>query len=174
MAPSSLCQLRRDHCRDRRPGCAAGRHQFSANHPGSQNESREKKADVTKVILVRHGQTSWNQSRRIQGGNNDTVLDDEGERQCRCLAERLKKENIKAVYSSPLSRAMGTAQWIADGHNLDVIEEPAFRVSYWPAPAYCVPRQIRPLAVIQATASGRQHPLCVRLGIACFISASPD
>jgi broad specificity phosphatase PhoE len=82
---------------------------------------------VTKVILIRHGQTSWNQSRRIQGGNNDTVLDEEGERQCRCLAERLKKENIKAVYSSPLSRAMGTAQWIADGHNLDVIEEPAFR-----------------------------------------------
>ena len=82
---------------------------------------------MTKVILVRHGQTSWNQSRRIQGGNNDTVLDDEGERQCRCLAERLKKENIKAVYSSPLSRAMGTAQRIADGHHLDVIEEPAFR-----------------------------------------------
>ena len=82
---------------------------------------------MTKVILIRHGQTSWNQSRRIQGGNNDTVLDEEGERQCRCLAERLKKEDIKAVYSSPLSRAMGTAQWIADGHNLDVIEEPAFR-----------------------------------------------
>ncbi len=82
---------------------------------------------MTKVILIRHGQTSWNQSRRMQGGNNDTVLDEEGERECRCLAERLKKENIKAVYSSPLSRAMGTAQWIADGHNLDVIEEPAFR-----------------------------------------------
>ena len=82
---------------------------------------------MTKVILIRHGQTSWNQSRRIQGGNNDTVLDEEGERQCRCLAQRLKKENIEAVYSSPLSRAMGTAQWIAGGHNLDVIEEPAFR-----------------------------------------------
>lgn len=81
---------------------------------------------MTKVILVRHGQTSWNQSRRLQGGSNDTVLDAEGERQCRRLAQRLKKEDIKAVYSSPLSRAMGTAQWIADCHNLDVIEEPAF------------------------------------------------
>jgi broad specificity phosphatase PhoE len=81
---------------------------------------------VTKVILIRHGQTSWNQSRRIQGGNNDIVLDEEGERQSRRLAERLKKENIKAVYSSPLSRAMGTAQWVADGRNLAVIEEPAF------------------------------------------------
>jgi alpha-ribazole phosphatase len=82
---------------------------------------------VTKVILIRHGQTSWNQSRRIQGGNNDTVLDGEGKRQCRCLAERLKKEKISAVYSSPMNRAMDTAQWIADSHNLDVIEEPAFR-----------------------------------------------
>jgi broad specificity phosphatase PhoE len=82
---------------------------------------------VTRVILIRHGQTSWNQSRRIQGGNNDIVLDEEGERQCRCLAERLKKENINAVYSSPLSRAKGTAQRVADGHNLEVIEEPAFR-----------------------------------------------
>jgi broad specificity phosphatase PhoE len=82
---------------------------------------------VTRVILIRHGQTSWNQSRRIQGGNNESVLDDEGERQCHCLAERLKEENIKAVYSSPLSRAMGTARWIAEGHNLEVIKEPAFR-----------------------------------------------
>jgi broad specificity phosphatase PhoE len=82
---------------------------------------------VTRVILIRHGQTSWNQSRRIQGGNNDTILDEEGDRQCHCLTERLKKENIKAVYSSPMSRAMETARRIADSHNLNVIEEPAFR-----------------------------------------------
>jgi broad specificity phosphatase PhoE len=82
---------------------------------------------VTRVILIRHGQTSWNQSRRIQGGNNDIVLDEEGERQCRCLAERLKGEDIRAVYSSPLSRAMGTAQWIAHANDLDVVQEPAFR-----------------------------------------------
>ena len=82
---------------------------------------------MTKVILIRHGQTSWNQSRRVQGGNNDTVLDEEGERQCRRLAQRFKKENITAIYSSPLSRAMGTAKLIADAHHLDVIEEPAFR-----------------------------------------------
>jgi len=82
---------------------------------------------VTKVLLIRHAQTSWNQSRRVQGGNNDTVLDAEGDRQCRFLTQRLKKEDIKAVYSSPLSRAMGTAQWIADSHGLEVIAEPAFR-----------------------------------------------
>ncbi len=65
---------------------------------------------MTKVILIRHAQTSWNQSRRIQGGDNDTVLDEEGKRQCRALAERLGKEDIDAVYSSPLSRAIATAR----------------------------------------------------------------
>lgn len=82
---------------------------------------------MTNVILVRHAQTSWNQSRRIQGGDNDTVLDETGERQCRSLAERLKKEKIDAVYSSPLSRAIATARWIARDRGVDVIEESAFR-----------------------------------------------
>jgi alpha-ribazole phosphatase len=82
---------------------------------------------LTRIILIRHGRTSWNESRRVQGGNNDTHLNQEGERQCRCLSERLQKEPIAAVYSSPLSRAMGTAQLIADGHNLAVIQEPALR-----------------------------------------------
>ncbi|OGP84025.1 MAG: hypothetical protein A2V87_04185 [Deltaproteobacteria bacterium RBG_16_58_17] len=82
---------------------------------------------MTRVILIRHGQTSWNESRRIQGGNNDIALNQEGERQCHCLSERLKKEDIKAVYSSPMTRAMSTAQWIADCHRLEVIQEPALQ-----------------------------------------------
>jgi broad specificity phosphatase PhoE len=82
---------------------------------------------LTRVILIRHGQTNWNESRRIQGGNNDIMLNQEGERQCHCLAERLKREDIKAVYSSPMTRAMGTAQWIADCHRLEVIQEPALQ-----------------------------------------------
>ncbi len=82
---------------------------------------------TTNVILIRHAQTSWNQSRRIQGGDVDIVLDEEGERQCHCLADRLQKENIEAVYSSPLARAMATARRIADRHDVPVLEEPAFR-----------------------------------------------
>ena len=82
---------------------------------------------MTNVILVRHAQTSWNQSRRIQGGDNDTLLDETGERQCRSLAERLKEEKIDAVYSSPLSRALATARRVARDRGVEVIEEPAFR-----------------------------------------------
>jgi broad specificity phosphatase PhoE len=82
---------------------------------------------LTRVILIRHGQTSWNESRRIQGGNNDIELNQEGERQCHCLSERLKNEDIKAVYSSPMTRALRTARWIADDHHLEVIQESALR-----------------------------------------------
>lgn len=82
---------------------------------------------MLKIMLIRHAQTGWNQTRRLQGGNSDTELNEEGERQCRCLALKLKGDDIKAVYSSPLSRALGTARAIASQHGLDVITEPALR-----------------------------------------------
>ena len=82
---------------------------------------------MLRVYIIRHAQTSWNQDRRIQGGNSDTILNDEGARQCQCLAERLKEEKVTAVYSSPLSRAMSTARVIADCHGLPVTAEPDLR-----------------------------------------------
>ncbi len=82
---------------------------------------------MLRIMLIRHAQTSWNQIRRIQGGNSDTELNEEGERQCRCLALKLKGDDIKAVYSSPLSRALCTARAIASEHGLEVITEPALR-----------------------------------------------
>lgn len=82
---------------------------------------------MLRVILIRHGQTGWNQERRLQGGGSDTVLNEEGERQCRCLSEKLTAEKIVAVYSSPMSRAIGTAKVIAGCHGLEVIPEPALQ-----------------------------------------------
>ncbi|MFH0846662.1 MAG: histidine phosphatase family protein [Chloroflexota bacterium] len=82
---------------------------------------------MLRVILIRHAQTSWNQSRRIQGGGHDTILNEEGERQCRCLIERFKKEEVRGVYSSPLSRALATATAIAQCYGLKVTVEEAFR-----------------------------------------------
>lgn len=82
---------------------------------------------MVRIILVRHAQTTWNQSRRIQGGNSDTQLNNEGDRQCLCLAERLKKEKVQAIYSSPLSRAIHTAEAIAHCHGLPVITDPALK-----------------------------------------------
>ncbi len=82
---------------------------------------------MTRLILVRHGETDWNKSRLVQGGNSDIPLDDVGREQARLLASRLKQEKIEAIYSSPLQRALDTAHEIARYHNLEVKPEPALK-----------------------------------------------
>lgn len=82
---------------------------------------------MIQVILVRHGETDWNKSRRIQGSNSDTPLNERGRAQAKALALRLKQEEIEAIYSSPLRRALHTAQAIACQHQLEVQIEPSLR-----------------------------------------------
>ena len=73
-----------------------------------------------KLILVRHGETYWNQERRVQGGDSDIELNDTGLEQARKLAAFLKNEPITAILSSPLQRAIATAEVIASHHQLPV------------------------------------------------------
>jgi len=73
-----------------------------------------------KLILVRHGETYWNKDRRIQGGDSDIELNEAGLEQARRLATYLKNEPIAAVLSSPLQRAIATAELIAGHHRLPV------------------------------------------------------
>jgi len=75
---------------------------------------------LTKVILVRHGETDWNKLKYFQGGGSNTQLNENGEQQAKSLALRLKPESIQAIYSSPLQRALDTAQAIAGYHQLKV------------------------------------------------------
>jgi len=82
---------------------------------------------MVKIILVRHGETEWNKIRRIQGGESDTPLNETGRHQAVALAARLKDEKIDAVFSSPLQRALRTAQTIADCHHLEVSALPSLK-----------------------------------------------
>ena len=68
---------------------------------------------MTRLILVRHGQSTWNAQGRIQGWA-DPPLDDTGQEQARRLARRLaaEEQDISALYSSPLLRARQTAEAI--------------------------------------------------------------
>ena len=77
---------------------------------------------MTRLILVRHGETEWNQKRKMQG-QTDIPLSGNGISQAEKVAERLKNEKIDAIYSSPLQRAYQTASAIAEEHNLGVIKE---------------------------------------------------
>lgn len=81
---------------------------------------------MTKVILVRHGQTLWNHEMKYQG-HTDIALTAAGIRQAELVAERLADEPLAAVYASDLSRAYVTAEHIAAKHGLPVASVPALR-----------------------------------------------
>jgi len=73
----------------------------------------------TKIVLVRHGETSWNALGLLQG-NADIPLNENGSIQAQALANSTYNKTVNAVYSSPLSRAYDTAQAVADVHQLPV------------------------------------------------------
>ncbi len=74
---------------------------------------------MTELILVRHGETEWNVA-EIFRGRIDIELNETGMKQAALLAEYLADLKIDAIYSSPLKRALKTAEIIAGYHQLDV------------------------------------------------------
>jgi broad specificity phosphatase PhoE len=67
---------------------------------------------ATTLVLVRHAETDWNRERRFQG-RADLPLNEAGREQARALAGRLRTEPVTAVYTSPLRRALETAEIVA-------------------------------------------------------------
>lgn len=80
-----------------------------------------------KLFLVRHGETAWNRDRRIQGSRSNTPLNQTGIEQADLIADLLKQEKLDSIYSSPLKRAMDTAQAIARECKLAVRVVPELR-----------------------------------------------
>ncbi|HEX4332649.1 MAG TPA: histidine phosphatase family protein [Usitatibacter sp.] len=74
---------------------------------------------MTRVIVVRHGQTHWNVASIIQG-QGDSELTPEGVAQAEAIAERLAGEPCDALIASDLGRAHETAKRIAarNGHEI--------------------------------------------------------
>ena len=64
------------------------------------------------LFLLRHGESVWNKEHRVQG-RKDPGLSENGKRQARAAAGRLKRESIEVVYSSDLKRCAQTARIIA-------------------------------------------------------------
>jgi broad specificity phosphatase PhoE len=69
------------------------------------------------LLLARHGETDWNRDGRFQG-HADTPLNDLGREQARALAEKMA--DVDVIYSSDLTRAVETAQVVADRLGLEV------------------------------------------------------
>ncbi|HZV55156.1 MAG TPA: histidine phosphatase family protein [Rhodocyclaceae bacterium] len=74
---------------------------------------------VTRICIVRHGETDWNVERRIQG-HIDVPLNAAGRAQAGAAAAGLVGEDFHAAYSSDLDRAWQTAQALAAARGLEV------------------------------------------------------
>jgi probable phosphoglycerate mutase len=67
-----------------------------------------------RLVLVRHGESTWNALDIVQGQANAPGLTDRGRRQAATLAHRLQDRPVVALVSSDLTRARQTAQIIAE------------------------------------------------------------
>lgn len=85
---------------------------------------------VTRFILIRHGETTWNREGRIQG-HLDSPLNQEGIAQAQALAERLCDESFDALFSSDLGRAWHTAQYVARRTGHAVSTDPRLRERHY-------------------------------------------
>jgi alpha-ribazole phosphatase len=79
-----------------------------------------------KLILIRHGQTAWNDKFRLNG-HTDIELDEEGKKQACALQKRFAETEIAAIYASDLCRAYETACIIAQPHGLKVKPDSSLR-----------------------------------------------
>ena len=74
---------------------------------------------IEQLILIRHGETVQNAAGIAQGWN-DSELSELGLQQVRAVAQRLRATSADALYSSPLGRAMSTAQVISEETGLEI------------------------------------------------------
>lgn len=81
---------------------------------------------VTKIYLIRHAEAQGNAEEFFQGSIN-TDLTEKGRNQLRFLSERFRKVPISAIYSSPLRRAMDTAEAINRYHALTIQQDSQLR-----------------------------------------------
>lgn len=85
--------------------------------------------EPTRLVLVRHGQTTFNLEDRWQGSLSDEPLNETGRAQVRAVAERLTawSDPLTALYASDLVRARESAEILAERLGLEPVIEPALR-----------------------------------------------
>ncbi len=77
---------------------------------------------MTTIALVRHGENEWVNKGRLAGWIPGVHLNENGHKQAQAAAERLAHLPVTAVYSSPVTRCLETADYIAKTHDLNIIE----------------------------------------------------
>lgn len=79
---------------------------------------------TTKLLLIRHATNDLLVTHRLGGRMPGVHLNDQGRAEAEALADRLARTDLAAVYSSPMERALETAQAVAARHGLEVRVHP--------------------------------------------------
>ncbi|XP_077235863.1 phosphoglycerate/bisphosphoglycerate mutase family protein [Tasmannia lanceolata] len=80
-----------------------------------------------RVVLVRHGQSTWNEEGRIQGSSDFSLLTQKGEAQAETSRQMLLSDTFDVCFHSPLIRSKRTAEIIWDARNEEMISESDLR-----------------------------------------------
>jgi broad specificity phosphatase PhoE len=75
---------------------------------------------MTTVLLIRHGDNDYLLTRRLAGLTPGVHLNGHGRIQAHQLAKQLSQLPIEAIYSSPLERAIETAEPLASAKNIEM------------------------------------------------------
>lgn len=81
---------------------------------------------IKHFYIFRHGETDLNALKKIQGQSCNNSLNENGRKQAEALAENLKDKHLELIVSSPLKRALETAEIVAQILKLPVKEEKYF------------------------------------------------
>jgi 2,3-bisphosphoglycerate-dependent phosphoglycerate mutase len=89
-------------------------------------DERDRTLAPSRLLLVRHGESTWNADRRIQG-QLDPPLSERGLAQAQEVAERFAGHRLEGLYCSDLVRAWRTAEAIGAAVGLEPVADPGLR-----------------------------------------------
>ena len=116
---------------------------------------------MTQLLLIRHAQNDYVKTGRLAGWTPQVHLNEKGRAEAEALGQRLAKARLTAIYSSPLERAVETAQPLAEHYSHDVqIEDEVGEVRYgdWTGKRLRQLTRTRLWKVVQQYPSGARFP----------------
>lgn len=86
---------------------------------------------MVELYVVRHGETSTNKEMKVNGHSTDMPLNETGIEQAKALAEQLDISSFDVIYTSPMKRALQTAEILNKGvHDVLIKDDRLYEADY--------------------------------------------